>query len=121
MRYVLYKQSGEIVGEFSTDREEIIELQNFNAQGIFYTEIVDNVNVDGSKQFYNSQRNLIQNKKDYELNKLPIPCKIEIESQEYFITEQPDFVFDTPGLYYIRVTPDSKQYLEKEFEYVVEA
>ena len=63
----------------------------------------------------------LQEKKDYILQNLPIPCHIRIENKEYFVETQPIFEFDTPGTYTIRVIPDSVQYLEKEFEYVVEA
>ena len=63
----------------------------------------------------------LQEKKDYTLQNLPIPCHIRIENEEYFAETQPIFEFDTPGTYIIRVIPDSVQYLEKEFEYVVEA
>lgn len=55
-------------------------------------------------------------REDYALDVLPLPCTVWIEGQEYRCHEQPEFVFDAPGTYEIRVDA-GPQYLEKVFQY----
>lgn len=83
--------------------------------------LIPTFEVDDLLHYVNVVSKEIKRKKDYTIGNLPVPCAIEIEGQNYEVTEQPEFEFDTPGVYTLRVIPESPQYLEKEFEYVVEA
>lgn len=55
-------------------------------------------------------------KQDYPLDKLPLPCTVTIEGQQYRCTEQPEFEFDVPGTYRIEVDAGAR-FLVKEFVY----
>ena len=77
--------------------------------------------IDDELFFVDTESKTLELKQDYHIGSLPLPCSVMIEGQTYRVTEQPEFEFDTPGTYIINVVPESPQYLEKEFEYVVEA
>ena len=77
--------------------------------------------LDDTKFFVDIESLEIKSRIDYLLDNLPLPCIIQIENTCYEVSEQPIFEFDTPGTYIIKVFPNSVEYLEKEFEYVVEA
>ena len=110
--YAIYNSEGKIRYCVSG-----VDIEDQIDEGQEYIEIKSIID---TEEYYVSGSKLLL-KKDYSLETLPLPCIIEIEDQTYEVTEQPEFEFDIPGTYTIRVMPDSPQYLEKEFEYVVEA
>ena len=114
MRYFLeYSLDGKILGQVCSngvmeiDPDTTIEIQHqLDDESLFYVDVL-------TKE--------VLPKQDYTLDELPLPCNIMIEGVSYLVDSQPSFEFDTPGIYIVKVTPDSVQYLEKEFEYVIEA
>lgn len=58
----------------------------------------------------------IVQRRDYKLDRLPIPCDVWIDGVRYHCTEQPEFEFDVPGEYIVYVDA-GPAYLEKEFTY----
>jgi len=58
----------------------------------------------------------VKMKGDFTLGTIPLPSVVTIEGQEYRCHEQPEFVFDAPGTYEIKVDA-GPQYLEKVFQY----
>lgn len=58
---------------------------------------------------------VIMAKSNYTLEALPLPCTVTIEGVEYEVTAQPEFTFNYPGTYKIKVNAGVR-FLEKEFE-----
>ena len=76
---------------------------------------------DDSSHYIDLSNHQFCRKLDYSLEFIPLPSILTIEGIDYHVNSQPEFEFDTPGTYIINVVPESPKYLEKEFEYVVEA
>lgn len=111
---VFDKQSGRIF------RTGICQDALIKAQSNRESESVISKMSDGLFDYVCTESLTIKKRRSYSIDLLPTPSTVIIEGIEYRVTEQPVFEFDTPGTYIIKVIPDDVQYLEKEFEYVVE-
>ncbi|MHB0820131.1 hypothetical protein ACYCFK_17875 [Stutzerimonas stutzeri] len=59
-------------------------------------------------------------KRDFSLDDLPLPCVVTIEGHSYQCSTQPEFEFDIPGIYEVRVDA-GPQYLARVFDYAYPA
>ena len=111
-KYVFYRATGEVCGLCEVANRSDAEA-TAESNGFFFAPVSDAPS--DVSCFYWDGRQLAP-RRDYALDALPLPCTVWIEGQEYRCHEQPEFVFDAPGTYEIRVDA-GPQYLEKVFQY----
>ena len=110
-RYFFYDESGFIHQDFYCDAPGLAAKQKA-AQSLSFIET--NKTGDMNKYFVDASLSKENEREDYTLDALPIPCVATIEGIVYEITEQKSFEFEDPGTYVIEIDAGSR-YLKKEF------
>lgn len=100
--------TGEIIRQFSGPKDHIaVNVPD----GFAYVE-----GEASDETHYVDSAGAIQQKGDYVIDALPLPCVVTIEGETYPCTEQPEFSFNYPGTYDIEVYAGVR-YLQKTFQY----